>query len=321
MSLRKLCFFTMLATMVAFVAVGKLNVQIKGFDVPTPNSRPHDPARAPDGSVWYMGQPANKLGRSHWAKAFPAKNEVRPTVFLPVQYKNAKDLGAGKLLVASRSLADPNFAETVVLLVHYDAEGVVGLILNRRTRVPLSRVLEGLKAAKDRSDPVYLGGPVETPAVFALLQSPAKVEGAEPVFGGVYLISTQTLFEQTFSSRPDPGVFHVYLGYAGWTNDQLRKEVELGAWFIFPADASTVFNSNPDSLWSQMIRKTELKLAGSEPADADQGPSNTGEHAISAGLGARRPGGLRLLQESFQEARLDKVFERTRKLCWLKEAN
>jgi putative AlgH/UPF0301 family transcriptional regulator len=270
MSLRKLCFVTMLATIVAFVAVGRLHVPIKGFDVPTPNSRPHDPAPATDGSLWYTGQPANEPGRSHWIKAFRAKNEVRPTVFLPVQSKNAKDLSAGKLLVASRGLADPNFAKTVVLLVHYDAESVVGLILNRRTDVPLSRVLEGLKAAKDRSDRVYLGGPVETPAVFALLRSPAKPEGSEHIFDGVYLISTQTLFEKTFLSRPDPGIFHVYLGYSGWTKDQLRKEVELGAWFIFPADASTVFNSDPDSLWPQMIRKTELKLAGHKPADADQ---------------------------------------------------
>src|SRR5579864_6501530 len=38
-------------------------VTIKEFDVPTPNSRPHDPAVAPDGSLWYTGQKANKLGR------------------------------------------------------------------------------------------------------------------------------------------------------------------------------------------------------------------------------------------------------------------
>ena len=269
MSLHKLCFFTMLASIIAFVAVGRLNVQIKGFDVPTPDSRPHDPALARDGPLWYMGPPANRLGRSNWVKAFRAKNEIRPTVFLPVQSKNAKDLGAGKLLVASRGLADPHFAKTVVLLVRYDAEGVVGLILNRRTDVPLSRVLEGIKAAKDRSDPVYLGGPVE-PTVFALLQSPAKVEGAQHIFGAVYMISTKTLFEQTISARPDPSGFHVYLGSAGWTNDQLRKELELGAWFIFQADAGTVLDSDPDSLWSQMIQKTELKLAGSGPAPADR---------------------------------------------------
>src|SRR5262249_23591944 len=102
--------------------------------------------------------------------------------------------------------------------------------------------------------------------VLGLLQSPAKIEGAEHVFDGVYLISSKTLFEETISAQPDPGVFHVYLGYAGWTANQLRREVELGAWFIFPDDASTVFKSDPDSLWSQMIGKTELQLAANEPA-------------------------------------------------------
>jgi|SRR5580658_1241966 putative AlgH/UPF0301 family transcriptional regulator len=232
MSLHKLCFFATLATIAAFAVIGRLNAPIKGFDVPTPNSR--------------------------------------PAVFLPVQSKNAKDLGAGKLLVASRGLADPQFAKTVVLLVHYDAEGAVGLILNRRTDVPLSRVLDGFKAAKHLSDPVYLGGPVETPAVFALLQSPAKVEGAQHIFGAVYMISSKMLFEHTISARPDPSGFHVYLGYAGWTDDQLQKELQLGAWFIFQGDAGTVFNSDPDSLWPQMIQKTELKLAESGPAGADR---------------------------------------------------
>jgi virginiamycin B lyase len=47
----------------AFAAVETLHVQIKEYEVPTPNSRPHDPAVAPDGSLWYTGQAANKLGR------------------------------------------------------------------------------------------------------------------------------------------------------------------------------------------------------------------------------------------------------------------
>ena len=268
MSLRKLRFFTLLATIVAFSAGGRSNGQTRGFDVLTLSLRPHDPAPGPDESLWHMSQPAYKLVRSHWA--CQAKTEMPPTVFLPVQSKNTKDLGAGKLLVASRDLADPNFAETVVLLVHYDADGVVGLILNRRTEVPLSRVFEDLKAAKGRSDPIYLGGPVETPSVFALLQSKEKPEGAEHIFGGVYLLSTKSLFEKAISARPDPGVFHVYLGYAGWTKDQLRMEVQLGAWFIFQADTRTVFDSDPDSLWWQMIRKTDLKLAESKPPGADE---------------------------------------------------
>ncbi|HTZ97169.1 MAG TPA: YqgE/AlgH family protein [Terriglobales bacterium] len=236
MSLRKLWRSAALATVVAFTTMYGLKVS----DALTRNSPPYHSTIVPSA----------------------AKGEIPPPVFLPVQSKNPKDLAAGKLLVASRELGDPDFAQTVVLLVHDDAKGAVGLILNRRTDVPLSRVLEQLKVAKDRSDPVYLGGPVETPVAFALLRSTAKVEGAQQICDGVYFISSKTVFEKTISDGPNPGAFHVFLGYAGWDNTQLRKEVELGAWFIFPADTQTVFDSDPDSLWRQMIHKTELKLAG-----------------------------------------------------------
>src|SRR5438045_900686 len=48
---------------VTVLVAASMKVSIKEFDVPTPNSRPHDPAVAPDGSLWYTGQGANKLGR------------------------------------------------------------------------------------------------------------------------------------------------------------------------------------------------------------------------------------------------------------------
>jgi putative AlgH/UPF0301 family transcriptional regulator len=263
-SLRKLRFFAILATIVTLASVGNLNAQTKKSDERMPYL-PHE-LLIPDGGPWHINQPGQPAN-GHWVKP-QARSEWSPTVIVPVQSRDTNDLDAGKLLVASRNLGDPNFAETVILLVHYDAEGVVGLILNRRTDLPLSRVFEG-QAAKDRSDPVYLGGPVETSAALALLQSPRPVEGAEHIFGGVYLISTKTLLERTISTRPDPGVFHVYLGYAGWATEQLRMEVELGSWFIFQAHARTVFNSNPDSLWPEMIRKTELKSAANEPAQVN----------------------------------------------------
>jgi virginiamycin B lyase len=63
MHLSKLVLFTLAATLAASPAVETLNVQIKEYEVPTPKSRPHDPALAPDGSLWYTGQGANKLGR------------------------------------------------------------------------------------------------------------------------------------------------------------------------------------------------------------------------------------------------------------------
>src|SRR5215467_10145987 len=63
MSVPKFSPVLLTLTVLAFAAVGTLSLSIKEYEVPTPRSRPHDPARAPDGALWYTGQGANKLGR------------------------------------------------------------------------------------------------------------------------------------------------------------------------------------------------------------------------------------------------------------------
>jgi putative transcriptional regulator len=188
--------------------------------------------------------------------------EVSAATLLPVQSKNPDQVGVGKLLVASRNLGDPNFMRTVILLVQYDAGGVVGLILNRRTDLPISSVAD-VKGAKDRSDPVYAGGPVDPQVVLGLFKSPTKVrhDGAKQIFDQIYQVSSKVQLEQIFSDHTPASAVHIYLGYAGWTVEQLKMEMKVGAWFVFPADAETVFNADPDSLWEQMIRKTETQFA------------------------------------------------------------
>lgn len=182
-SLRALRLFEVLAVLVGLLAVGSFNNRVEDFDRFPSNAQPRGSAPA--------------------------------AVLLPVQFRDPTGLGLGKVLVASRDLDDPRFAETVILLVRYDAQGAVGLVLNRRTKFQISQVLNDLKGAKGCSDPVYLGGPLEPRLTFGLFQSTAKIEGAENVFGGVYLITAKTIFEQTLSTRPNAGFFRAYLGYAG----------------------------------------------------------------------------------------------------------
>jgi putative transcriptional regulator len=179
------------------------------------------------------------------------------------QSVRTEDLAAGKLLVASRDLLDPNFVQSVVLVVRYseDEDSVVGLIINRRTQIPLSRVFPELKEAKGQSDPIYRGGPVERTAALALLRAPTNLEGAEHVFANVSMISSRPLLDKTIAARMDASMFRVYLGYAGWTAQQLQGEVELGAWHIFPGNAAAVFDTDPESLWFRLIRKTEERIA------------------------------------------------------------
>jgi putative transcriptional regulator len=177
-------------------------------------------------------------------------------------FAQTNDLAVGKFLVASRDLGDPNFAKTVILLVHFkEDQGAVGLVVNRATDVPISRVFQDLKEAKSRIDPVYVGGPVELNSVMALLKTASKPANSTRVFNDIYLISNKDLLRATMASAAESSVFHAYVGYAGWGAGQLEHEVDLGAWHIMPADAATVFHSDPDSVWPRLIRRTETQVA------------------------------------------------------------
>ena len=180
---------------------------------------------------------------------------------LLAQSKRPEDLGVGKLLVVPRDSPDPNFAESVVLLVHYGEDGVVGLMINRQTTLPVSRLLPELKGSSKYSDPVYVGGPVTPESVIALLQSRSEPHDATHVFGNVYLVSTKRDLESALAAGMGPGELRIYLGYCGWTRGQLENEVKRGGWYIFDGSGALVFDSKPSTLWSRMIARTELRIA------------------------------------------------------------
>jgi len=179
---------------------------------------------------------------------------------LAAQSKNPEDLAAGKILVATRGGTDSRFAKSVILLVRYDHTGALGLMVNRRTAIPISRALSELQEAVGHSDPIFVGGPVELPTVFALARAPRTPEGATKVFGDIYFISTKTGLEKALGRASDPNGLRIYLGYCGWGPRQLENEVLRGSWYIFSRSEDLAFDAKPATLWSRLIGKTERQL-------------------------------------------------------------
>jgi putative transcriptional regulator len=181
----------------------------------------------------------------------------------PVQNNRYRTLSTGKFLVANRRLADPNFVNSVVLIVEHDDKGTLGVIVNRQSRVLLSKALVEMQNLKERGDTVFRGGPVQREAVLALVrpQEGQKIEGAKRVLEDVYVLSTRTQIEQQIRERAAPERFRVYTGYAGWAPDQLATEMDLGSWHVFPASGAEVFDKEPASLWSRLIERSEARIA------------------------------------------------------------
>ena len=175
-----------------------------------------------------------------------------------------KHLAAGKILVARHSLEDPNFAETVIVLVQYDEEGTLGLIVNRQTKLPVSRLARDLLGAKGRTEPLYLGGPVAVSGVMGLVRTAEKLEDAKRVFGDVYMISSKSAVEKAMASNTDPKTFRLYLGYAGWDAGQLEFEMGLDAWDVLPANPAIVFDPHPETLWTRLSEQEDMRIAAAQ---------------------------------------------------------
>ena len=161
----------------------------------------------------------------------------------------------GQLLVASPQLADPNFAQSLVLLIQHDQEGALGVIINRPLRKTIQELWREVGSAACHSrQPVYLGGPVSGP-LMSLHTKPDLAE-AEPAPGVFFAAKKQHLDTLVLDEEP---AYKVFVGHAGWGAGQLENEIHQGAWRTLPAAAACVFSTD-DTLWETVFRQLGCSL-------------------------------------------------------------
>lgn len=178
-----------------------------------------------------------------------------PVKLAPDARPPRQDLARGMFVIAGRGLSDPNFSESVVLLLEYDAEGALGLIVNRPTEVPLTDLLPEVEEIKERSDVVYVGGPVSKDRIVLLMRSDEHPRDSGRVFADTYVSSSMETLKHAVTLTRDGGTFHAYVGYAGWGPGQLDNEVSRGDWHISPAEEAIVFDRAADEIWHELIKK------------------------------------------------------------------
>jgi putative transcriptional regulator len=178
----------------------------------------------------------------------------------PGMPESREELAKGKFLVASRQLQDPNFRETVVLLLEYGLDGAMGLVINRPSRVKLATVFPDIKELKQRNDTIYVGGPVAVNQMLLLIRSSKVPEDATAVAPDVYISSSWKVLARLMKEKAtEDQRFRLFAGYAGWAPSQLDFERTRGDWYVLKADAESVFSQNPSELWQELIRRVTVK--------------------------------------------------------------
>jgi putative transcriptional regulator len=144
-------------------------------------------------------------------------------------------------LVASPQLRDPNFQRTVVLLLRHDAEGAMGVVVNREAPLRLSEVLdhvEGLTPA--RANRLLLwGGPVDSSMGFVVFRGRAS-EGWQ-VRSDLSVSASRDRLAALIATGAE---FHLCMGYAGWGPGQLDRELVEGSWIHVDASPDLLFGTS-----------------------------------------------------------------------------
>ncbi len=173
-------------------------------------------------------------------------------------YSAGLSLSDGKFLVATRQLTDPRFMQTVVLLIRYNKEGALGLIINRPTKANVSDALPDLPILKRLKDTLFLGGPVDLSRMFLLLLSFEQPKESLRVFGHVYLSSSREVLQERIPRMGAKEKLRVYAGYSGWGAGQLESEILQGHWNVWHADAEIIFNVPAKEVWPEMISRSTV---------------------------------------------------------------
>lgn len=157
----------------------------------------------------------------------------------------------GHLLIAGPGLIDPNFRRTVVLVGEHSEEGALGVILNRALEATVDETVPELATLVAGIESLHVGGPVQPSAIVVL------ADFVEPERADALVLDSVGFLP----SEVDPDLLgelrraRVFAGYAGWGPGQLDGELAEGSWIIEPAIPDDVFTTDPEQLWSDVLRR------------------------------------------------------------------
>ncbi|MBY0280893.1 MAG: YqgE/AlgH family protein [Alphaproteobacteria bacterium] len=158
----------------------------------------------------------------------------------------------GKLLVANPFLQDANFAHSVIYVCGHDAQGAIGLIINKPL-VDLS--VKGLFAQLGIESPFELegaivnyGGPSEMNRGFVLHSVDYKTDTTVAIDEHFSITSTLEIL-RAIALEKGPDNFCICLGYIGWGAGQLDQEIQENGWIAVDASSDLVFDPILETKW------------------------------------------------------------------------
>jgi len=168
------------------------------------------------------------------------------------------DLPTTVVLVAKPELrADPVFGSAILVATSIGGEQHIGFIVNRPTPFSAGSVFPQHEPAQKVADPVYLGGPVDSDVIFALVRRSEGVgKGSFQLMPGLFAAINGKAVDRAIES--DPEHTRLLAGLVVWKPGELEEEIKQGLWYVLEADPALVVPGSTEGLWEELARRSKI---------------------------------------------------------------
>jgi putative transcriptional regulator len=179
-----------------------------------------------------------------------------------------QDSLSNQLLIAMPGMADPNFNSTVTLVCEHNANGALGIIINRPMTMNLGGLFDQLEMADAdhalANSPILHGGPVARDKGFVLHAPGDSFDTTVTVSDDVQLTLSRDILDAIAAgSGPDNSL--VALGYAGWDSGQLEQEMLDNTWLTVPSTPEIIFDVPFSERWSVAAKTIGIDISQISP--------------------------------------------------------
>jgi putative transcriptional regulator len=182
--------------------------------------------------------------------------------------KNIPDPKNGDLLISEPFLHDPNFDRTVILVCDNGIEGTFGLVINKTTNLLLAEVMN---ETINFNSCLNLGGPVEQNTLHYVHRIKVPIDDSIELGNGLYWSGDFNQIKELIANgQVTEEDIKFYLGYSGWSEGQLREELDQQSWFVKPqATSRQIFDMDEEALWQSILKEMggKYKVFSNYPSD------------------------------------------------------
>jgi putative transcriptional regulator len=163
----------------------------------------------------------------------------------------------GRVLISEPFLMDNYFKRSIVLLTEHNSDGTIGFVLNKPVGISINKVIDNFPNIDTE---VALGGPVSTSTLHYIHTLGDIIPNSMHVIGNIFWGGEFEVVERLISSgNINNSQIRFFLGYSGWSPNQLENELTENAWVVSDISPDEIMTPTHKQFWKKTLRRMGSK--------------------------------------------------------------